>query len=92
MHIIKTTSAFKKDIKRAKKRQYDMKILKSIVITLEQGKELPQKYRDHELIGNWNGYRECHIKPDWLLIYRIVDNYLILERTGTHSDLFKKEG
>ena len=90
MQTIKITSAFKKDVKKAQKRQQDMVLLKSVIQTLEQERSLPQKYRDHNLTGNWSGYRECHIKPDWLLIYRIVDNFLVLERTGSHSDLFKK--
>ncbi len=90
MYVIKVTNAFKKDVKKAQKRQQDMELLKFVVATLERGEDLPPKHRDHNLTGNWNKHRECHIKPDWLLIYRIADNYLILERTGSHSDLFSK--
>lgn len=81
---------FKKDIKLAKKRHYDMSQLKAVVDMLADGKVLPEKYRDHQLSGNYAGYRECHILPDWLLVYKIVDDklMLVLARTGTHSDLF----
>ena len=81
---------FKKDIKLAKKRHYDMSQLKAVVDMLADGKVLPEKYRDHQLSGNYAGYRECHILPGWLLVYKIVDDklMLVLARTGTHSDLF----
>ena len=81
---------FKKDIKLAKKRHYDMSQLKAVVDMLADGKVFPEKYRDHQLSGNYAGYRECHILPDWLLVYKIVDDklMLVLARTGTHSDLF----
>lgn len=84
------TSAFKKDIKLAKKRGYDMQLLSTVVTLLQCGEPLPEKNRDHQLAGNWKGYRECHIQPDWLLIYEIIDDTLVLSlsRTGTHSDLF----
>jgi mRNA interferase YafQ len=83
------TTVFKKDYKRAKKRGYDMKLMDEVVTTLQKGKPLPEKNRDHSLTGNWKGYRECHIAPDWLLIYCIVEDKLILSltRTGSHSDL-----
>ena len=81
---------FKKDVKLAKKRHYDMSLLKKVIDTLANGEKLDEKYRDHALVGNYVGYRECHILPDWLLVYKIVDNELtlVLARTGTHSDLF----
>ncbi|BAL83511.1 putative addiction module toxin [Selenomonas ruminantium subsp. lactilytica TAM6421] len=81
---------FKKDVKLAKKRHYDMSLLKKVIDTLANGEKLDDKYRDHALVGNYVGYRECHILPDWLLVYKIVDNELtlVLARTGTHSDLF----
>jgi len=84
------TSMFKKDLKLAKKRGYDLSLLNIVVDTLAQGQPLAEKYKDHSLIGNYKGCRECHITPDWLLIYEISDNELILylTRTGTHSDLF----
>ena len=76
--------------KTAKKRGYDLSLLDDVVDTLAKGLPLDQKYKDHNLIGNYKGCRECHITPDWLLIYEIDNNELILylTRTGTHSDLF----
>lgn len=87
-----TTSQFRKDYKRIKKRGYKLTLLEKIINTLLAQKTLPAKYRDHPLSGDWSGYRECHILPDWLLIYRIEENLLVLtlSRTGTHSDLFNK--
>ena len=85
------TSMFKKDLKIIKKRGYDISLLDNVVNTLAYGKPLDAKYRDHNLIGNYKGCRECHITSDWLLIYEIADNELLilyLTRTGTHSDLF----
>ena len=84
------TSMFKKDLKSAKKRGYDLTLLNRVVDTLVMGQPLAEKYRDHNLTGNFKGCRECHITPDWLLIYEISNNELILylTRTGTHSDLF----
>ena len=84
------TSLFKKDLKTAKKRGYDLSLLNDVVDTLASGQPLAEKYKDHSLIGNYKGCRECHITPDWLLIYAISNNELILylTRTGTHSDLF----
>ena len=83
------TSTFKRDYKRVKKRGYDMGLLNQVVDRLQQGEALPEKNRDHALTGNWVGYRECHIAPDWLLVYQVVENKLILTltRTGSHSDL-----
>lgn len=87
---IKWTSQYKKDIKRAKKRNYKIEALEEVVIKIACGIPLEEKYKDHELEGNWTGHRECHIKPDWLLIYQIKNDVLVLElsRTDTHSDLF----
>lgn len=84
------TSMFKKDLKLIKKRGYDLSLLKNVVDTLAEGKLLSEKYKDHNLIGNYKGCRECHITPDWLLIYEISEDEIILylTRTGTHSDLF----
>jgi mRNA interferase YafQ len=84
------TSQFKKDYKLAMKRHRDIGLLDDIIRRLASGEALPAKNRDHALTENWNGHRECHIAPDWLLIYRIEADLLILtlSRTGTHSDLF----
>lgn len=84
------SGAFKKDLKTAIKRGYNIDLLGVVVDTLAAGKPLPAKYKDHGLSGNYKGCRECHITPDWLLIYEISDGELILylTRTGTHSDLF----
>lgn len=89
-YTIKTTTQFKKDFKLAKRRNRNMKLLKEIIDKLANGEPLEEKYRDHALTGNWVGHRECHIQPDWLLVYRIEENVLVLtlSRTGSHSDLF----
>ena len=91
-YTVKPTSQFKKDYKLAMKRGLDISLLEDIIAKLELGESMPEKNRDHALSGNWNGYRECHILPDWLLIYKLEDNVLILTlaRTGTHSNLFNK--
>jgi len=83
------TARFKKDYKLAMKRGLSINELDDVIRMLARGDELPEKYRDHLLTGNWKGHRECHIRPDWLLIYKIDDGLLILTlaRTGTHSDL-----
>lgn len=87
---ILATSRFKRDVKTAIKRGYDIQLLREVVSVLAAGDSLPDRYRDHLLSGNWAGHRECHITPDWLLIYRIDQGILVLTltRTGTHSDLF----
>ncbi|MCH5162454.1 MAG: type II toxin-antitoxin system YafQ family toxin [Clostridiales bacterium] len=89
-YIIKNTSQFKKDLKTAVKRGYDIEKLKTAVKILADGQALPKEYKDHELKGKYAGFRDCHIEPDWILIYKYSDNTLILylNRTGTHSDLF----
>lgn len=90
MYIVKPTAKFQKDIKRIKKRGYDISLLTNVLKKLSTGEPLPEKNNDHSLSGNFEGCRECHITPDWLLIYKISQNsiYLYLTRTGTHSDLF----
>jgi len=87
---LETTGKFRKDYKLAKKRGLDLSLLETVIDTLLEGKVLDEKYRDHALTGNYIGFRECHIQSDWLLIYRIEYDELILvaSRTGTHSDLF----
>jgi mRNA interferase YafQ len=82
------TKAFKRDIRKMVKRAKDLEKLYTVIELLAEGVRLPTKYRDHNLTGNWQGCRECHVEPDWLLIYEINDNSLLLERTGSHSDLF----
>ena len=90
MLTLETTGKFRKDYKLAKKRGLDLSLLETVIDTLLEGKVLDEKYRDHALTGNYIGFRECHIQSDWLLIYRIEYDELILvaSRTGTHSDLF----
>lgn len=90
MYRIRPSVKFQKDLKRIQKRGYDITLLKDVLNLLVNGKILPIKYKDHNLSGNFKGCRECHITPDWLLIYEISDDELILylTRTGTHSDLF----
>lgn len=84
------TSKFKKDYKNIIKRKLDINLLDEVIRILARGDILPKQYNDHLLSGNWKGFRECHIAPDWLLIYSIEENnlVLVLSRTGTHSDLF----
>ena len=91
-YTVKTTTLFKKDFKLAMKRGLNVELLENIIALLAMGEPLPAKNKDHALTGNWVGHRECHILPDWLLIYRIEDDVLVLTlaRTGTHSDLFNK--
>ena len=87
---VKFTTVFKKGYKRMKKRGADMTLLDNVIETLRQGKSLDNKYHDHELLGVYSGFRECHIKPDWLLVWEQNDNELTLlfTGTGTHADLF----
>lgn len=87
---IKYENSFKKDYKRIVKRGYDTKLFEEVVRILATDQSLPIKYKDHNLSGDFSGFRECHITPDWLLIYRIHNSELVLQltRTGTHSDLF----
>lgn len=90
MLTIKYHTLFKKDFKRIKKRGYDISRLEKIVELLANEVPLPEQFKDHNLSGNYNGCRECHIAPDWLLIYQVNNNelVLVLSRTGSHSDLF----
>lgn len=84
------TRQFRKDYKLAIKRGYAQEKLEHVIELLRHGEPLPERYRDHALVGNYAGFRECHIQPDWLLIYTIDNGALILtlSRTGSHSDLF----
>ena len=90
MYTIRPTTRFQKDLKLAAKRGYRIDLLTEVIKKLAAGEDLDESYRDHPLKGNYKDCRECHITPDWLLIYEIADNELILylTRTGTHSDLF----
>ena len=91
-YIVKPTSQFKKDYKSAIKRNMNIEALDDVFKKIANGEKLEDKYRDHPLSGQWAGHRECHIEPDWLLIYFIKKDVLVLSlaRTGTHSDLFGK--
>lgn len=87
---VRPTKKFQKDLKRVQRRGYDLSLLTEILKKLANGESLPEKNRDHLLTGNFSGCRECHITPDWLLVYEIYEEELLLylTRTGTHSDLF----
>ena len=91
MYTLKFTTAYKKSYKLMKKRGLDLSLLDEVVDVLHRGLTLDEKYRDHELTGSFKGFRKCHIKPDWLLIYLIENDVLTLTLvdTGTHSDIFK---
>ena len=86
---IKYTSQFKKDYKKVQKQNKDLNKLRSVIENLLTGRKLDEKFQDHPLSGEWKKYRECHVAPDWLLIYKQDADYLILARTGSHADLFK---
>jgi mRNA interferase YafQ len=87
MKVTQTTQ-FRKDVKRQRKRGKDIKKLTDVVDILVSGAALPASLRDHALTGDWNGWRDCHVEPDWLLIYKALSDELLLGRTGSHSDLF----
>ena len=89
-YTIQTTNKFKKDLRLVQSRGYKIELLTEVINKLASGESLDEKNKDHDLQGNWVGYRECHIQPDWLLIYKVDNDELILwmTRTGTHSDLF----
>ncbi len=92
MYQVKFTKSFKKSYKLMQKRGYDISLLDDVINQLMQGQELDIKYKNHSLTGNYKGFNECHIQPDWILIYLIEKEILILTcvDTGTHSDIFKK--
>ncbi len=89
MKAIFQTSQFKKDFKRLKKRGKDLNKLKEVVSAIAKSEALEERHRDHALSGKWSESRDCHIEPDWILIYRVDEANLFLERTGSHSDLFR---
>ena len=90
MLITKPTAAFKRDLQRIASRGWSGSSLSTPLILLQNSRPLPPQYRDHPLKGQWAGCREFHVTPDWLVIYRITDDFLVLFRTGTRADLFKK--
>ena len=89
MKTTRSLKQFKKDVKRIQKSGKDMTKLKEVIDNLANDKTLEPRYCDHALIGHYEGYRDCHIEPDWLLIYQNSETELVLVRTGSHSDLFK---
>ena len=88
MLAVITSTTFEKDVKLAQRRGKDLSKLKEVVGLLEREEPLPPRFRDHPLKGEWKGYRDCHLEPDWVLIYRVEGGSLYLVTTGTHSDLF----
>ena len=90
MFLLRKTSQFKKDYKKIIKQGVDIAIIDKIIVKICSGEVLEAIYRDHALIGNYYGARECHIKPDLLLIYEKEDSLITLRRLGSHSELFKK--
>jgi len=90
MKKVSQTRQFSRDLKRLRKRGKNPDKLQDVVKLLAEGAPLPENYRDHPLMGSWHPSRDCHIEPDWILIYTADGDSLRLERTGTHSDLFKK--
>ena len=88
MKSFRYRSAYKKDIKRVARRGYDLAQLADVLNLLAAGTPLPPARRGHALGGEWKGWRECHVQPDWLLIYKTTGDEILLARTGTHADLF----
>lgn len=88
MRAVYYSGQFRKDFKIAVKRGFDMELLHSLMKCIENGIPLDTKYKNHALVGNYSGHFECHIQPDWLLIYRFKKNMVVFVRTGSHSDLF----
>jgi mRNA interferase YafQ len=89
MKTVNRTSQFKRDVKRMKRRGKNPDKLKRVLQVLARGETLSPRYRDHVLVGQYKGTRECHIEPDWLLIYESLESEIVLIRTGSHSDLFR---
>ena len=89
MKTIRRTSQFKRDVKRMQRQGKNLGKLKIVLESLVEGGELADTYRDHVLVGQYKGTRECHIEPDWLLIYELTESEIVLIRAGSHSDLFK---
>jgi len=89
MRTIRRTSQFKQDVKQMQRQGKDLGKLKEVLESLVKGEKLSQEYRDHVLVGQYKGTRECHIEPDWLLIYELAESEVVFIRTGSHSDLFR---
>jgi mRNA interferase YafQ len=89
MKTIRRTSRFKRDVKRMQRQGWELENLIRVLETLVKGEPLAAKYQDHVLVGQYKGTRECHIEPDWLLIYELGETEIVLIRTGSHSDLFR---
>lgn len=89
MKTIRWTSQFKRDVKRVQQQGKGLEKLKRVLESLAKGEGLASRYRDHVLVGQYKGTRECHLEPDWLLIYELAENEIVLIRTGSHSDLFR---
>jgi mRNA interferase YafQ len=89
MRTISRTSQFKRDVKRMQRQGRDLEKLKRVLESLIKGERLAREYRDHVLVGQYKGTRECHLEPDWLLIYELAESEIVLVRTGSHSDLFR---
>lgn len=85
---IRQSTRFRRDVKRLRRQGANLALLEAAIIALVAQESLDERYRDHALVGNWKGFRECHIQPDWLLIYRIENDELQLARTGSHAELF----
>ena len=83
------TNQFERDLRRMQKRGKEIEKLKTVIAVLVEEQPLAERHRDHVLVGNWRGRRECHIEPDWLLIYKLQADEIIFERTGSHADLFE---
>ncbi len=89
MLALRTTNKFEREYKEIARSGKDIRKLKNLMFTLANGEKLSKKYQDHKLLGNFKGRRECHIEPDWLLIYKLSETEIVFERTGSHSDLFR---
>jgi len=89
MKVIRRTSQFKRDVKRMQRQGKDLEKLKRVLESLVKGEGLAPKYRDHVLVGQYKGTRECHLESDWLVIYELAESEIVLIRTGSHSDLFR---
>jgi mRNA interferase YafQ len=90
MRALRRSGAFDRDVKRLARRGYDLPRLTIAMAAIQQGEALPSSMRPHLLKGEWKGYWECHIQPDWLLIYKVTPDEVLLARTGTHADLFRE--
>ncbi|MFO7682193.1 MAG: type II toxin-antitoxin system YafQ family toxin [Chloroflexota bacterium] len=85
---IRQATKFRRDVKRLKRQGVDLAPLQAVIVILAAAEPLDVRYRDHALVGNWRGFHECHLQPDWLLIYRVEEDELQLARTGSHAELF----